>query len=320
MILVRIHRLTVAIWSAVTVAICVLPAIPRSRAEPAPTTQPISPELHVGSLHNVHALTLNLLCGSGPETDADFAALAERGIRTIISVDGSKPLVDLAERHGLRYVHLPFGYDGIPHQRELEIARAVRDLPGPIYIHCHHGQHRGPAAAAVAEMAVEGWSSQQGLEVLRVFGTSQHYKGLFQCVEQFRPPTRQELDQADASFPRIAKLNDLSEVMVEIDHYWDMLKAARDVRWAPPTDHPDLDPAHEALMLRELLREAHRPGGAAQGGPADLLSRLANQEQNVQSLELALRAHDNNAATVAAKLVETSCTDCHARYRDLKQN
>ena len=29
------------------------------------------------------------------------------------------------------------------------LARAARTLPGPIFVHCHHGMHRGPAAAAV---------------------------------------------------------------------------------------------------------------------------------------------------------------------------
>ena len=35
-------------------------------------------------------------------------------------------------------------------QRVEEIATAVQTLPGPIYIHCHHGKHRSPAASAAA--------------------------------------------------------------------------------------------------------------------------------------------------------------------------
>ncbi len=72
------------------------------------------------------------------------------GIKTVISVDGAKPNVELANRFGLRYVHNATWLRWISETRGLELAKAVRDLPGPIYIHCHHGKHRSPAAAAVA--------------------------------------------------------------------------------------------------------------------------------------------------------------------------
>ena len=37
----------------------------------------------------------------------------------------------LAKKYGMRYVHLPHGYDGIPEERIAELAKAVRDLPQP---------------------------------------------------------------------------------------------------------------------------------------------------------------------------------------------
>ena len=65
-------------------------------------------------LHNCFRLSEHLTCGAQPESDDDFAALAAAGIRVIVSVDGAAPDVAAAKRHGLRYVHAPFGYDGIP--------------------------------------------------------------------------------------------------------------------------------------------------------------------------------------------------------------
>ena len=281
-----------------------------------PAAQPAGPKLQVADLHNVHRLTPTLYCGSVPDSDAQFAALAALGIKTIITVDGAKPSVDLADKHGMRYVHLPFGYDGIPRQRELEIARAVRDLPGPIYVHCHHGIHRGPAAAVVAAEAVAGWSSEQAVAALHQLGTGLQYEGLYAAARDFRKPTDAELNHADAIFPRVARLTDLANTMVEVDHHWDHLKAARKVHWAVPADHPDSDPAHEALLLKELLREAHRPGGPAEGRPADLLERMAVAERAASALEEALRANDSNATEIAATVMQTSCTACHAKYRD----
>ena len=75
-------------------------------------------------------------------------------MQTVISVDGAKPDLEAARKHGLRYVHLPHGYDGVPAPRGDELAIALRTLEGPIYVHCHHGKHRSPAAAGVAWVTV----------------------------------------------------------------------------------------------------------------------------------------------------------------------
>ena len=56
------------------------------------------------------------------------------GVKTVISVDGAKPDVDLAKKHGMRYVHLPHGYDGVPDDRAKELAKAVR-RPGRPDLH-----------------------------------------------------------------------------------------------------------------------------------------------------------------------------------------
>ena len=51
--------------------------------------------------------------GAEPHEDVAFAELAELGVRTVVSVDGAKPQADAARHHGLRYVHIPIGYDGV---------------------------------------------------------------------------------------------------------------------------------------------------------------------------------------------------------------
>ena len=99
------------------------------------------------------------------------------------------------------------------------------------------------------------WTPDQAIAALHELGTSPHYLGLYAAARDFRAPTASEIDQVDASFPRVARLNDLAETMVEIDEHSDHLKAAQKAGWAAPKDRPDIDPPHEALMLRELLRE-----------------------------------------------------------------
>src|SRR5437868_1319905 len=122
---------------------------------------PFRPEIKPINAHgieNAYALSRNLFSGSAPEGDEGFDALQKLGIKTIITVDGALPDVERAHAHGMRYIHLPHGYDGIPPQTQLQLIKAVETAGGPIYIHCHHGKHRGPVAAAVVCMAEKNWS------------------------------------------------------------------------------------------------------------------------------------------------------------------
>src|SRR5947209_1446199 len=94
-----------------------LPALPAGPdAEPARVEAP--------GLNNVYRLTDQLFSGSSPEGDEGFRSLRKLGVKTVLSVDGAKPDVARAHAYGLRYVHLPVGYDGISREQALRIARA----------------------------------------------------------------------------------------------------------------------------------------------------------------------------------------------------
>jgi protein tyrosine phosphatase (PTP) superfamily phosphohydrolase (DUF442 family) len=121
---------------------------------PSRSGTPAPARVEAPGLHNVYRLTQGLY-SSSPEGDQGFASLRALGVLTVLSVDGVRPDIERAHKYGLRYVHLPIGYDGMPSQQALRVARAVRDLPGPVHVHCHHGKHRGPAAAAVARLCLD---------------------------------------------------------------------------------------------------------------------------------------------------------------------
>jgi protein tyrosine phosphatase (PTP) superfamily phosphohydrolase (DUF442 family) len=130
---------------AVGLAVVQLPA-QNSPTAPAPSKELVPATVHplkADGIENFYQLTDRLFSGSQPEGDAAFAALKERGIKTIITVDGAKPDVETAKKFGIRYVHLPIGYDGVPTNQAGRMVKAAEALPGPVYIHCHHGLHRG---------------------------------------------------------------------------------------------------------------------------------------------------------------------------------
>lgn len=281
---------------------------------PEPASRP--ERLEAEGVENLFRLSPRLYSGAQPEGDAGFESLRKLGIRTIITVDGASPDVGRARRAGMRYVHLPIGYDGVPRDRALRLVRALRTLPGPVFVHCHHGQHRGPAAAAVCGIATEGWSREAALAWLEEAGTSPDYRGLFASVGAFAPPGPEELAGVEGDLPERAEVPDLVARMVEVDGLWDRLKASRAAGFRAPPSHPDVDPPHEALMLAEQFRESVRLA-ESEGRPGEFLGGLRTAAGRAEALADRLKAPGERAAAEAAfQAVSRSCTSCHARHRD----
>lgn len=271
-----------------------------------------------------NALRLNdkVISGGLPEGETAFQELEELGVKTIISVDGATPDVDLAKKHGMRYVHLPHGYDGITELRVKELAKAVRDLAGPIYIHCHHGKHRSPAAAAAACVANGLLPHERAETFLKTAGTGENYRGLYQTVDRTRRVDDADLDTLKAEFPEIARLPPLAEAMVAIEHTHDHLKALSDHGWKPTPEHPDLDAEHEALLLKEHFTELLRRD-EVRARPQRFRELMQEGQAAAEQLETALDRWDGASAGApkeisgSYKLVSSNCTVCHKEFRDV---
>lgn len=271
--------------------------------------------LEAASLHNVFRLTTNVFSGSSPESTADFEALRNLGVKTIISVDGAQPDVEAARRAGLRYVHLPHGYDGISTNTQARLAKAAVTLEGPIFVHCHHGKHRGPAAAAILCMTRENWSASEAEAWLHRAGTSTNYKGLFASVREFKKPTQSELAASSAGFPARAEVSSVAKSMVDVDRHFENLKLIRAAKFQTPAAHPDLNPANEAVILMEHFREAQRI--LTVKTKADLLQAFARAEEEARELEALFRTSTEPARLEKAfEAVGKSCARCHRAHRD----
>jgi protein tyrosine phosphatase (PTP) superfamily phosphohydrolase (DUF442 family) len=288
---------------------------------PMPGGKPVD----MPNLHNVIHVTDRLYSGGAPEGDAGFASLKLLGIKTIISVDGARPDVARANKAGMRYVHLPIGYDGVSQEQALKLAKAVRDLSGPLYIHCHHGKHRSPGAAAAILLCLdERCTVAQAVEVMKRGGTDPRYTGLYGAPKDLKRPTSRELNNLKVDFVETAKIPALAEAMVQIDHRWESLTHIKKAGWRVPKDHPDLDPPHEALQLMEHYRELARLTDV-QERPADFKTWLADAETAALDLEKVLRraamdkTPESEAAEKAYQRSHMLCSRCHGKYRDVPQ-
>jgi len=289
---------------------------PQKRVAIAPV--PAAP-VKIASEHLPNAFRIHekVLSGGLPEGDAAFAELGALGVKTVISVDGMKPDVETAKKHGLRYVHLPHGYDGVPEARGKELAKAVRDLSGPVYIHCHHGKHRSPAAAAVACIGAGFVEPSGGELILKMAGTSENYRGLYDSARNAHAFEKAILDGLPADFPETSAIPPLAEGMVALEHTYDHVKQIAAAGWTTPADHPALDPAHEALILREHFTELLRLEETAKQHER-FQQHLRDSEAAAQKLEDALRAQPVAAdrAQAAIAVVEKNCAECHKDFRN----
>jgi hypothetical protein len=260
-------------------------------------------------IENFYALTDRIYSGSSPESDAAFRALVALGVKTIITVDGAKPNVALAHKYGIRYVHLPHGYDGIPVETANKLVKAAKEFEGPIYIHCHHGKHRGPAAAAVVCEGIAGWTPQAAENWLKVAGTAPDYDGLYRSVRENKPPTEEQLAKISTDFPESTEISALVDTMVEIDQRLDRLKELMKTS--------DMKARSEAVLLWEQIREAQRLPESAKHGQK-FMDKLRQSEEAARSLSDALKSAPIGAGDprTAMNRVIHSCASCHKEYRD----
>lgn len=282
----------------------------------APTVAAETPSQFPG-LHNVVAYADDLYSGGAPEGVEGFDVLRKLGIRTIISVDGAQPDVGAAKARGMRYVHLPISYNGMDKDRTLEIARAVKELPRPIYIHCHHGKHRSAGATGAVAVTLGYLTNAEATQRMKVSGTSPHYVGLYKCVAVASIASDREILAAANEFPERWRTTGLVQSMVEIDDVFEHLQRIQEAGWQAPAAHPDLVPVAEAARLSDLFRNL-QDDDRCRSMPREFMDWMLAASHDSAQLEAALIAPMRSTASLDRHWarVTKSCKNCHAKYRD----
>lgn len=292
---------------------CVSCQQPAERADrPGLAATPVE---HAG-IHNLHEVTPGVWSGSIPEGDAGFDTLKAMGIQTVIAVDATSPQLERIRARGMRSIHLPIKYSGIEPDTQIALARAVRDAQGPIYIHCHHGKHRGPAAAATAAVALGKITGAEGQEFLKFAGTSPNYPGLFDCVAEADEIDAASIDAWDGTLVEMREVGGVAGAMAGIDDHFALLDHLAERAWATDPKHPDRTAVSEAGALHDLFRRAAEESdakAAAYAGQMHEAVRIA------ESLEVALRAGEADAAQDAITVLGDSCSACHTAHRVKRQ-
>ena len=276
----------------------------------------VDPEpVEIPGVANAFLVTEQILSGSEPSGIITFAALREMGVSVVVSVDGRRPDVDAAKRYGLRYIHLPIGYDDVPTERQAQLLRAVGLLgkDKKLYLHCHHGKHRGPAAVAILGRDQEAWSAEKAEDWLQTAGTAEDYQGLFRAVREWKPVEEAQHLFTD-KLPEAVEAPGLVEVMVALDRHLDDLKTVQKAGWKPLSDS-DISPMEVATLLWESYRETARLS-ETQSRSATYRKLLEEGEQAAKRLRTAVQSGKPSRMDEALKLLRKNCVSCHKQHRN----
>lgn len=228
--------------------------------------------------------------------DATWRALRRLGVLTAVGVDGLPPDEMTARRHGIRVVHIPIGYDGIDAPAMGQLAAVAQKCDRPIYVYCHHGRYRGPAAAAVICRAA-GLIDKRGADALRNrFSDGTQHSALWGDALRFDPPP------ADAELPTLVERGVIPPfrlAMSQLDRAWSQRLTATD---------PDLRRESQRLVL-EYLNESKRAAKADPKSPAAMIG-LLHEAINAWPPTEEMRPQD------LEQFESASCLGCHERFRD----
>ena len=152
----------------------------------------------IKGVDNFGEVTPSLFRGAQP-TSKGFAALANMGIDIVIDNRGDRSKSEGKEVRalGMRYVAIPW-HCPFPHDEAfVKFLQLVKDNPNKkIFVHCRLGDDRTGMTIAAYRMAAEGWTADEALREMQVFGFSRPHH--FIC------PTLAAYEQA---FPHHLKSN-----------------------------------------------------------------------------------------------------------------
>ena len=176
---------------------------------------------------------------AGPQPD-DWAAT--RTFDAVVCVDSLPPETDADVRFG------PTPYSGLSDAAKAVLASAE----GRVYVHCHHGRHRGPAAAVWLARR-RGLDDESAKKRLTLAGTGEQFPGLW----------RDALGTTEVPLGAAEPASVIRRSMAEIDRLYD----------------PDRLTDERRTLIAEAFREAARDrsidGGLRRELAAAATSRLA---------------------------------------------
>jgi protein tyrosine phosphatase (PTP) superfamily phosphohydrolase (DUF442 family) len=148
-------------------------ALPQTDGSSSPPTQhSMGSRKHYAGLPNFGEVSPTLFRGGQPGADG-LEALKKMGVSIVVDMRSTKSSHEQAvvSKLGMQYVsipwHCPFPADPV----FARFLKVIQDNPGKkIFVHCRLGDDRTGMAIASYRIADEGWSAEEALKEMKMFG------------------------------------------------------------------------------------------------------------------------------------------------------
>jgi tyrosine-protein phosphatase SIW14 len=137
-----------------------------------PTRHSMGSRKNAVGLPNFGQVTPNLYRGGQPGFDG-LKTLQKLGIAIVVDMRGgqSKHEQAVAEKLGMQYVSIPWHCPFPTDEPFVKFLKVIEDNPGKkIFVHCRLGDDRTGMAIASYRMAEEGWSADEAMKEMELFG------------------------------------------------------------------------------------------------------------------------------------------------------
>jgi protein tyrosine phosphatase (PTP) superfamily phosphohydrolase (DUF442 family) len=297
-------------------------APPPDAAAPAPgqktaaAATPGPQSLELPGLKNVVRVNDKLYCGSQPQTPEAFAELQKLGVKTVICIDAVTPLAMTASQAGLKYVHIPCGFQNAEEMAP-RLQAALDANAAPFYVHCHNGRPRTPALVAMLARSTAGWNDDQVRKFLDDNGVTDTYPGLRRAALEYRPSEAKPGSPEPVAAP--TKTTPVAQTMASLLADWDPLQAASAKGFATA------DAAETAALAQNAKNAAKRFDDLAitpimREWDPDFVTQLKNCAKELRELDKQLQAPEfptqRDAAVARFKAISAQCGACHKQYRN----
>ena len=148
-------------------------AYPQSTQDTSPPTQRSmgSRKSYVG-LSNFGEVTPHLYRGGQPGADG-LKALKKMGVSIVVDMRGghSEHEKRAVEELGMEYVSIPWHCPFPSDEPFVKFLKVIEESPGKkVFVHCRLGDDRTGMAIASYRMAEEGWSADEAMKEMELFG------------------------------------------------------------------------------------------------------------------------------------------------------
>ena len=166
---------------------------------PVSTQHPIGSHKNAIGLPNFGEVTRNLFRGGQPESHG-YKTLQVMGVKIVVDMRGNTSEQGDVEKLGMRYISIPWNAKSPSNEIIARFLKVIEENPDKkIFVHCHGGVDRTGMAIASYRMAKEGWSPDEAMKEMQLFGFSRFHYLRFPTLVRFEKDFPEHL-KTDSAF------------------------------------------------------------------------------------------------------------------------